>query len=88
MTSPSDDSMHGSNAPDAFSPDLQPLQMPKKVTIRKKDRAKYSQEEEHIAEGGNNMQEEDYNNGYNDIDIEALKPTRFSSNLPSMEWLN
>ena len=62
--------------------------MPEKVTIRKKDRAKYSQEEEHIVEGGNSMQEEDHNTRHNDIDIEALKPTRFSSNPPSMEWLN
>ena len=87
MTSPSDDSVRasGSDAPDAFSPDLQPPQMPEKVTIRKKDRAKYSQEEEHITEGGNNIQEEDHNTRHYNIDIEALKPTRFSSNPPSME---
>ena len=59
--------------------------MPEKVTICKKDRAKYSQEEEYIIEGENSIQEEDHNTRHNNIDIEALKPTRFSSNLPSIE---
>ena len=59
--------------------------MPEKVTIRKKDRAKYSQEEEYITEGGNNIQKEDYNIRHYNIDIEALKLTRFSSNPPSIE---
>ena len=78
MTSPLDDSTRGSNAPDAFSPDPQPL-IPKKVTIRK-DRAKYSQEEEYIIEGerenGDNIQEEGSN---------IAKPVKFGSNIATLK---
>ena len=57
MTSPSDDGARGSDAPDAFSLDLQPLpHVPEKVTIRK-DRAKYSQEEEYIVEGESRLRQ-------------------------------
>ena len=86
MTSPLDDDgarAGGSDAPDAFSPDLQPLPyVPEKVTIRKKDRAKYSQEEEQIVEGesknGNNIQEEG---------SDIAKPVKFGSNIATFKWM-
>ena len=78
MTSPSDDGARGSNAPDAFSPDLQPPQMPEKVTIRKKDKAKYSQEEEHVTEGEYNVQEEG---------SDIAKPVKFGSNIATLKWI-
>ena len=59
--------------PNTFSPDLQPLlYMPEKVTIYK-DKAKYRQEEEYIAEGEGeyNIQEEGSN---------IVKPVKFGSN--------
>ena len=50
MTSPLDGTC-GSNVPDVFSLDPQPLlRIPEKVTICK-DRTKYSQKEEYIIEG-------------------------------------
>ena len=81
MTSPSDDDgVRGSDAPDAFSPDLQPLPyMPEKVTIRK-DKAKYRQEEEHIAEG-----EGEYNIQEEGSDI--AKPVKFGSNKATLKWM-
>ena len=77
MTSPSDGA-RGSDVPDAFSPDLQPLlYMPENVTICK-DKAKYSQEEEHIIEG-----EGEYNIQEEGSDI--AKPVKFGSNKATLK---